>query len=87
MAVNHNHLFGLYSGQQITRWDLLKGSLGGNIRVGEGRDIVVFNRHTGEPISRFRLDDWGAAIAVDDEYMYVLNISRNPSVNVYKIPD
>lgn len=87
MAVNKKHLYGLYSGQQLTRMDMVRNSFGSNVRIGEGQYVVVFNRETGAFINKYKLDGWAAAIAADDDYIYALENSRTPVIVVYEVPE
>lgn len=73
MAVNNAYLFGLYSGQRLTRMDLVRSLAGSNIRFGEGRYIVVINRESGEYLNHYKLDRWAAAIAADENYIYAID--------------
>lgn len=87
LAVNRSFLFGLYSGQQLSRRDLIRNYLGSNIRIGEGKKLTVFDNQTGLYLKTFELDDWVFDIAADETYIYALNISDDPKIVVYAIPE
>lgn len=89
LASDRRYLYGLYSGEVLTRDRVLAQRLGRSteeLRLGEGRLVDVFDPHGGHHRFSFELPEWAIAIAIDDEFLYLLTLEDEPQLLVYRKP-
>lgn len=87
LAVDDQYLYLVYSGNEITRWQIVRSLLGANLRLFEGKMLYVYDRYTGTFKYSAKLPVWTVSIAVDDDHIYLTTWEKNPRVIKYLKPE
>lgn len=76
LSADSDYLYVLYSGEKISRWQLIRAVLGGRIRLAEGRTLYIYHKETGRFLHSLELPVWAEDILVYENFVFLLTDSK-----------
>lgn len=84
-----NYLYVLHSGRKYKREEIISAlQTGGtyDLRIGEGKTLLIYNKKTGEFLNSLKLPVWASNFVVDDKHIYLLVMDKDPYIVQYLKP-